>query len=239
MIAYRSVFVIITKKVVCVMKRRARIIGITVFACIIMGIVDSIIQPGYLVKSILKIMLFSLLPVLYALRHKECDLKGLFAFRKNGFYIAIALGVGVYTVILTAYILFRNVFDFSGLTSSLTASTGVSKENFLFVALYISFVNSFLEEFFFRGFSFLSLKECSNRNLAYTFSSAMFALYHIAMMVGWFSLPVVLLALLGLYIGGIIFNYINERFNTIYLSWLVHMFANFATNTIGYILFDA
>lgn len=103
----------------------------------------------------------------------------------------------------------------------------------------ISFVNSFLEEFFFRGFSFLSLKECLNRNLAYTFSSAMFALYHIAMTVGWFSLPVVLLALLGLYIGGIIFNYINERFNTIYLSWLIHMFANFATNTIGYMLFNA
>ena len=222
------------------MRRRAKIIiSITVFACIIMGIVDAIIQPGYLAKSIVKIMLFSLLPVLYALRHKECNLKSLFAFRKNGFYIAIALGVGVYVVILTAYTLFRNVFDFSGLTSSLTASTGVSKENFLFVALYISFVNSFLEEFFFRGFSFLCLKECANRNLAYTFSSAMFALYHIAMMVGWFSLPVVLLALLGLYIGGIVFNYVNERFNTIYLSWLVHMFANFATNTIGYILFDA
>jgi len=215
------------------------IISITVFACITMGIVDAIIQPGYLVKSIVKLMLFSLLPVLYALRHKEYDLKNLFAFRKNGFYIAIALGVGVYAVILAAYILFRNVFDFSGLTSELTASTGVTKENFLFVALYISFVNSLLEEFFFRGFSFLHLKDCLSRNLAYTFSSVMFALYHIAMMLGWFSLPVILLALLGLYIGGIIFNYINERFNTIYLSWLVHMFANFATNTIGYILFDA
>ena len=67
----------------------------------------------------------------------------------------------------------------------------------------------------------------------------MFAVYHIAMMIGWFALPVVLLALLGLFLGGVIFSYFNERYDNIYLSWLIHMFANFATNTIGFILFAA
>ena len=38
------------------------------------------------------------------------------------------------------------------LTAALTAGTGVRRENFLWVALYISFVNSLLEEFFFRPF---------------------------------------------------------------------------------------
>ena len=31
---------------------------------------------------------------------------------------------------------------------------------------------------------------------------------------------------------------VNEKYNNIYLSWLIHMFANFATNTIGFILFS-
>ena len=65
----------------------------------------------------------------------------------------------------------------------------------------------------------------------------MFALYHIAMMIGWLGVPVILISILGLFIGGMIFNRFDEKNGTIYLSWLVHMFANFATNTIGFILF--
>lgn len=204
-----------------------------------MGLVDAVIQPGYAIKSAIKIVLFLLLPILYSLYDKNCKLKKLFIPDKNGILVALGFGVGVYAVILAAFFIFRNVFDFSTLTKSLTAGTGVDKENFIFVALYISFINSLLEEFFFRGFSFLNLKEVSNRKLAYIVSSALFALYHIAMMLGWFALPVVLLALLGLFIGGMIFNYFNEKYNNIYLSWLIHMFANFATNTIGFILFNA
>ena len=69
--------------------------------------------------------------------------------------------------------------------------------------------------------------------------SAIFALYHIAMMIGWFGVPVILISLLGLFVGGMIFNRFDENNENIYLSWLVHMFANFATNTIGFILFAA
>ena len=65
----------------------------------------------------------------------------------------------------------------------------------------------------------------------------MFALYHIAMMIGWFGLPVLLLAILGLFVGGVIFNYFNEKYDNVYTSWLIHMFANFAINTIGFMLF--
>lgn len=220
-------------------KRKYIIIAITVFACVCMGIVDAVIQPGYLVKSVVKAVMFLLLPVLYSLYDKDCNLKKLFIPDKSGIFIALGLGVGVYAVILSAFLLFRNVFDFSSLTASLTAGTGVNKSNFIFVAIYISFVNSLLEEFFFRGFSFLTLKQVSDRKLAYTVSSALFAIYHIAMMIGWFAFPVVLLSMVGLFAGGLIFNYFNEKYNNIYLSWVIHIFANFATNTIGFILFNA
>ena len=215
------------------------IIAITAFACLCMGLVDAVIQPGYLIKSVIKIVLFLLLPIIYSLIDKNCDLKRLFKPNKKGFLLALGLGGAVYAVILGAFLLFKDVFDFSSLTSSLTESTGVNKTNFIFVALYISFANSLLEEFFFRGFAFLTLKDYSNRTVAYIVSAALFAAYHIAMMIGWFGLPVILLSLLGLFAGGIIFNFFNEKYNNIYLSWLIHMFSNFATNTIGFILFNA
>ena len=158
---------------------------------------------------------------------------------KKGLCIALCLGFVIYGVVLGAYWIFKDVFDFSALTGSLNETTGVNKSNFIWVAIYISFVNSLLEEFFFRGFSFITLKKLTSRRFAYVFSSMAFALYHIAMMIGWFGLPVILISLVGLFIGGMIFNRFDEKSENIYLSWLIHMFANFATNTIGFILFAA
>lgn len=111
--------------------KKIQISLLVMVGCIIMGIVDAVIRPGYAVKSIIKIISFLLIPVLYEFFNKECNIK----------------------------------------------------------------------------------------------------------MIGWFGLPVVLISLLGLFAGGMIFNRCDEKNETIYLSWLIHMFANFATNTIGFILF--
>lgn len=219
------------------MGKRIYITALVVFACLIMGIVDAVIQPGYVVKSIIKLILFLLIPIGYSVKNKECSIKKLIKPDKKGFLMAIVSGVLVYAVILGAYFIFKDIFDFSALVGSLNETTGVNKSNFLWVAIYISFVNSFLEEFFFRGFAFLAIKEFFTRHFAYLFSSMAFALYHIAMMIGWFGLPVIIISLLGLLVGGIIFNKFDEKNGNIYLSWLVHMFANFATNSIGFILF--
>ncbi len=212
---------------------------LVIIACIVMGIVDAVIQPGYAIKSAIKIIMFLLIPIVYGLFLKEFNIKNLMKPDKKGLCIALCLGFVIYGVVLGAYWIFKDVFDFSALTGSLNETTGVNKSNFIWVAIYISFVNSLLEEFFFRGFSFITLKKLTSRRFAYVFSSMVFALYHIAMMIGWFGLLVILISLVGLFIGGMIFNRFDEKSENIYLSWLIHMFANFATNTIGFILFAA
>ena len=210
---------------------------LVIVACAVMGVVDALIQPGYVIKSAIKIILFLLIPILHTVFTKNKKALKVFRADSKGIVIAVFLGVVIYAIILGAYFAFRNVFDFSALTKSLNETTGVNKSNFLWVALYISFVNSLLEEFFFRGFAFLTFRKIFGRTFAYVFSSSMFALYHIAMMIGWFGLPVILISLAGLFAGGMIFNRFDETKENIYLSWLVHMFANFSINTIGFILF--
>lgn len=212
---------------------------LVIIACVVMAVVDAVIMPGYAVKSIIKIVLFLLIPFIYGYFNKGINVKSLFKPDKKGIAVAVSLGFLVYAVILGAYFVFKNVFDFSALTKSLGETTGVNKSNFIWVALYISFVNSLLEEFFFRGFSFIILKKTSTKRFAYIFSSLMFSLYHIAMMIGWFGIWVIIISLAGLFAGGMIFNKFDEKNENIYLSWLIHMFANFATNTIGFILFAA
>lgn len=201
-----------------------------------MALVDGVLRPGYAVKSAIKIVLFLGCPLLLSYRFKEASCLLLLRFPRKGFLAALALGAAVYGVILGGYFLVRPFFDFSAIAGKLTQNAGVTKDNFLSVSLYISFVNSLLEEFFFRGFLFTNLGRFTTRRFAYCFSSLSFAVYHVAMMLGWFSPALFLLVMAGLTAGGMIFNYLNERMGTIYISWLVHMCANFAINTIGFML---
>ena len=218
--------------------KNTAVICITVaVCCIAMGIVDAVIQPVYTVKSGVKLLLFLICPILYARLSGNKTVKNIFKPGKSALLTALAICIPLYALIVGGYFLLRGVFDFSNITSALTGNIGVNKQNFVFVALYISFINSLLEEFFFRGFAFLTLKKHAGRAFAHIFSALAFALYHIAMMTGWFSIWLYMLIIAGLFAGGVIFNLLNERTGNIYTSWFVHMSANFAINTVGFILF--
>ena len=217
-------------------RRTVLVLSVTIICCLMMALVDGVLRPGYAAKSAIKIALFMLIPLIASKIDHSVLYLSLLRPKKKGLLPAIALGVGIYVVILGGYFLVSPFFDFSQIAGALTDNAGVTKDNFLYVSLYISFANSFLEEFFFRGFVFTNLKQHSGRKLAYIFSAAAFSLYHVAMMIGWFSPALFLLVMAGLVVGGMIFNWLNEKLDTIYCSCLTHMFANFAINTIGFML---
>ncbi len=206
---------------------------------IVMNLVDGVLTPPYVVKSAVKLLLFAGVPLIYYLTDPEerKALKRLLTLDKKGIVLSIPLGAGCFAVILGAFFLLRGVVDFSGITQSLTGDSGITAENFIFVALYISFVNSFLEEFFFRGFAFVTLKRHASIKTSYLVSAFFFAFYHVGMTLTWLPFPVFLAELLGLTVGGFIFNRLCEKTETVYPSYIVHMCCNFGINLIGFILF--
>lgn len=212
------------------------LLAAAVLCCAAMTLVDGVLRPPYWLKSAVKLVLFLGVPFLLSRRLPQLRFAELFRTGKKQALVALGLGAGLYAVILGGYFAVRGLFDFSGIAESLSANAGVTRENFLFVSLYISFINSLLEEFFFRGFLFANLKALAGRGFAHGFSALTFSAYHVAMMAGWFSPLLFCLVLAGLAAGGIIFNLLNEKTGGICTSWLVHMFANFAINTIGFIL---
>lgn len=220
------------------MKKIIIMLSIFLFS-IAVTFVDAFIHPDYFVKILIKIIFFLALPMLFFIKNKDDfkDFKKLFVFKKKGILSSFLLGIGVYAIILIGYFVSRSFVDFSKVTSNLTSGMGITSNNFVYVSLYISLMNSFLEEFFFRGFGFITLKKYTSRKAAYLFSPILFAIYHVGMLVGMFHIAVIFLLLAGLIVGGCIFNYLNEKNENIYSSWFVHMFANFAINTIGFILF--
>jgi len=221
------------------MNRKVSIMLSVFIFSISITLIDAFIHPNYFVKIPIKIVFFLALPMLFFVKNKEefKEFKKLFVLKKGGILKALLLGIGIYAVILGGYFLTRNIIDYSNVTFSLTDGMGITADNFIYVSLYISLMNSFLEEFFFRGYGFITLKKYVKPKVAYIFSSTLFAVYHVGMLVGMFHFGALLLLLVGLIIGGCIFNYLNESNNNIYPSWFVHMFANFAINTVGFILF--
>lgn len=221
------------------MNSKKLVVTLVIISTLIMCFVDGVITPPYLIKSIIKIMLFLVIPMLYFIINKEKHnyLKKLFIPKKSDLLLALLLGGIVYVVIMSAYFMLHNYIDLETIKESLTSGTGITAQNFVYVAIYISFMNSLLEEFFFRGFAFLILKQETSRKFAYIFSSVMFAIYHVGMTSGWFNVFIYVLAMVGLFVGACIFDFLNEKCENIYPSWMVHMCANFAINTVGFILF--
>ena len=216
------------------------ILSVIVFSLAVTYI-DAVVHPPYFSKIPIKILFFLALPMLFfVIRRDEWDgFKALFRLQRKGILVSLLLGIAIFGVILGGYFVTRGFIDFSNVTSSLTEGMGITADNFVWVAIYISIMNSFLEEFFFRGFGFIMLKKYVNMKFAYFFSPILFAVYHVGMLIGMFHPAVLLLLMFGLIAGGLIFNWLNDRFGSIYPSWFVHMAANFGINTIGFILFGA
>ena len=212
---------------------------VIIISIALMAVVDSYIQPGYLIKSIIKMFLFLFIPILYALINKKLDLIKFFHINSaSQIKKSLLLGLGIYGIIMASYFVLMNFISLDNIQNILSDNLNVSKSNFLYVAIYISFINSLLEEFFFRGFIFLNLNRTISRPKAYGISAFAFAIYHVAILSKWFNPIIFIISMLGLFIGGLIFNWLNEKNENLYSSWLVHMFANFAINTVGFIMYN-
>ena len=207
----------------------------SLFVCLL----DAVLHPSYFFKIFIKAFLFAAIPSVYFMFFKKerRNFGTMFTAKPVTFRNILLLCSGIYCIILGGYLLTASIIDYSNVTKSLATGMGIRSDNFLRVALYISLINSFLEELFFRGFGFITLKKHMDRRHSHLISAALFAFYHVGMLWEMFSPPVLALLLAGLMVGGWIFNCLNEHSGSIYPSWLVHMSANLAINTVGCILF--
>ncbi len=208
---------------------------VTLLGCGIMSLTDGVLQPGYLIKSLVKLIFFLGLPLLLS-RHLQLSLGRVFRPHPKALCIGGVLGLVTFGVILLAYTLLHHYIDLSAVPGALEQGAGVTANNFLFVSTYIALCNSMLEEFFFRGFAFLGLAESAGKPFSYLFSAGAFAIYHAGMLISMLPPPLFLPALIALFLCGLLFNYLNSLHGRIWVSWLVHMGANLAINAIGMLL---
>jgi membrane protease YdiL (CAAX protease family) len=215
----------------------------SIFTVLLLHFFDQGIALSYINKIGLKIALFVVVPAVYTMWTGENVFKTSISNRRardekrRHLKSAVALGTGVFIAIIVTYIFMKQHIDSSQLVLEFQEKYKINASNILYYSFYLVFINSFLEEFFFRGFLFLNMKRLGFRKTAYAFSSLLFTVYHIANFQNWFSVSIFVFALVGLFVGGCIFNYLDEKQETFLNSWLVHICADLAIVTIGLYIF--
>jgi membrane protease YdiL (CAAX protease family) len=218
-------------------KRAAFAVLLVTAGCLVMAWVEGTLRPIYPVKSALKIAVFGGATILYA--WAAGDRAVLRPFRRPGckaLRLAIPLAAAVFLLLLGGYLLLAPWLDLSAIPENLAVKEGITKKTFPLAALYITFCNSLLEEYFFRGFAFLTLYRLGYVRLAYGFSALAFAMYHVSITSNWGSPALIVLMVAGLTVAGLLFDWL-DREGSLLPSWLVHMGANLGTNSVGLILF--
>ncbi len=222
--------------------RRSRgpllISALVILACILMALLETHLQPSYPVKSVLRICIFLPTAGFYSLLSGDDTLLASFhPPEKRELELSLLLAISACCVILAGYALLAPWLDLSDIPASV-AREGITRQGFLVVALYISFCNSLLEEFFFRGFAFLTLRQTLPGPFPWLFSSLAFALYHVSILEGRVAPPLFLLMIQALVLSGLLLAWL-DRHGSIWCGWLVHAAANLALNLIGLHLFGA
>jgi membrane protease YdiL (CAAX protease family) len=219
--------------------RKIVIVSILIAACAAMYIIETYIKPVYVIKSLYKIIIFAGLPLIYCALDREVKFREYFSVSdKKQIKFAAVLGLGIYLIVQLGYLVLKQFIPLDNIAGILENNLSVNKGNFVFVSLYISLINSLLEELLFRGFGFITMRKFLPKRAAYIISAFLFSVYHVSILANWFNTVIYVLFIAGLFGAGLFFNRLNDRYNNVFNSWIVHMCANFSINTIGFVMFE-
>jgi membrane protease YdiL (CAAX protease family) len=199
---------------------------------------EEIFTLSYLMKQVFKMIFFFIVPIIFIVYvRKESVTKELHLKKpkKKELFTSLLFGLVLYVGTVGGYALLQFMFDAKQVIDGLLVQ-GITFNNFIFVGLYLSFINSFLEEFFFRGYLYYNMQKKSE-TLAVLGSSVLFSLYHVISMVLFFPWYTVIFVMIGLSIVGMFLAYMN-RFGTSFInSYIMHVFADLAIISIGFYMF--
>jgi len=221
-------------------KKLTFIIASAIISIALLYVSDQILTISYISKVVLKLFLFSIFPIIYILKTGDNVVKDSIKNKTKGKLLSLStvLGIVIFVIIIIAFNLLKQYIDVGQLVNEFEEKYKINKNNIVYYGLYITFINSLIEEFFFRGFIFLNIKKLKFKRLAYIMSSLAFAIYHIANFQNWFSIGMFLFVSIGLFIGGCIFNYLDDKQDTFLNSWFVHIAADLAIILIGFKIFE-
>jgi membrane protease YdiL (CAAX protease family) len=176
-----------------------------------------------------------LLPVLW---HRLVDGKRVSIPRPGGrgMRAAVVTGTVFAFAIVLAYLTVGREWITGSEVGERIADTGLDEPwLFLAMAVYWCTANSLLEEYVWRWFVFTRCEAILQRHLAVVAAGLFFTIHHtVAMSLYFDDMRVVVLASLGVWVGGATWSWIYLRWRNIYAAYVSHVFADVVIFWIGY-----
>jgi len=160
----------------------------------------------------------------------------------RGLTSGIAVGLITLTVILGFYfLLLRNGPILSGVSDAVKAKVGGfgldSPKGFAALAVFLSVIHSFLEEYYWRWFVYAGLRERLPQAAAIALSSLAFAAHHLIVLLVYFPgrlLTATTPFALAVAVGGAIWAWLYDRHQSLAAPWAAHALTDVAIMAVGY-----
>jgi hypothetical protein len=176
-------------------------------------------------------VLFLVPPLIYCRMNGIHVLRDIFILKNWRRYLPVAVGLGILALLIFwgAYFSLRGFLkiDEDLIVRSTGEQFGVTKNNVLFVAPLTIFLNSWLEEFFHRGFSFGLLVK-NNRWLGYLLPATVFTVQHMLFIYQWSTPLKLIIAVVALFVFALVLQKIYEKAQSLVTPWVIHIFGDIA-----------
>jgi CAAX protease family protein len=150
--------------------------------------------------------------------------------------VAIGLAIFAIAVFWSAYYLLGDLLlDKEIICLSIGRQFIVNSKTVLLVAPITIFLNSLVEEFFYRGFAF-GLLSRRHRLLGYLLPAAAFTTQHVLFFCSWLSWIPFCVAVAGLLVFALVLQRLYETADSIVAPWVVHMGGDVAMMGIAVVL---
>ncbi len=194
---------------------------------VILFVIQHFFTATYITSSLYKIIF--LLPIVYRVFFYKKTWKAAithdFSFAKFKQSITHALGWGLLfsAIYAGAFLLFRDFLPVEEIVAQLSSAAAITTTNIIGIGLYIIFINSLLEEFFWRGFFFDEVHTLCGWFVGYILTGIGFTLYHIVYFYQWFSnAGLFALACIGLFSYSLFMCMIFQKYRDLFTCWVIH-----------------
>jgi membrane protease YdiL (CAAX protease family) len=199
------------------------LIGLILLPLVAIGV--QLVLGLHGVANTLYKLCFLVPPIIYCRAHGIHAVRDILKPRNWRHSLGIAGGLGLAAIVIfwTAYSLFGDLLlDKAVISQSIGRQFIVNANTVLFVAPITIFLNSLVEEFFYRGFAF-GLLVRRNRVLGYLLPAAAFTVQHVLFFWFWLTWIPFCLAIVGLMVFALVLQWLYERADSIVAPWLVHI----------------
>jgi membrane protease YdiL (CAAX protease family) len=156
---------------------------------------------------------------------------GLGAGAASGLVLAVLIAGGAWLVNVPS-------MDLSPLWTEVQKMGLDSPIAYLTAAAGWTFANSLMEEYVYRWFVYRQCERLMPGRTAILASAAIFTLHHVIAVSQYLDLAFTVFASAGVFVGGVVWSWLYQRYRSIWPCWISHVLADAAVFGIGwYLLF--